>query len=51
MLRNTPKHRFGSNGVEWMLRDFGTQVLHIFTCRRLVKCSETLPNIILVPMD
>jgi hypothetical protein len=24
MLRNTPKHHFGSNGVEWMLRYFGT---------------------------
>jgi hypothetical protein len=24
MLCNTPKHHFGSNGVEWMLRYFGT---------------------------
>jgi hypothetical protein len=24
MLRNTPKHHFGYNGVEWMLRNFGT---------------------------
>jgi hypothetical protein len=24
MLRNTPKHPFGSNGVEWTLRYFGT---------------------------
>jgi hypothetical protein len=23
MLRNTPKHHFGSNAVEWMLLDFG----------------------------
>jgi hypothetical protein len=23
MLCNTPKHHFGSNGVEWMLRNFG----------------------------
>jgi hypothetical protein len=24
MLRNTPKHQFGSNGIEWMLHYFGT---------------------------
>jgi hypothetical protein len=24
MLWNTPKHHFGSNGVEWMLHNFGT---------------------------
>jgi hypothetical protein len=24
MLRNTPKHHFRSNGVEWMLHNFGT---------------------------
>jgi hypothetical protein len=35
MLRNTPKHHFGSNGLKWMLQNFGTP-----------KCSETLPNII-----
>jgi hypothetical protein len=23
MLCNTPKHHFGSDGVEWMLRNFG----------------------------
>jgi hypothetical protein len=60
MLRNTPKHHFGSNGVEWMLHNFGTSkqcigpethVLHLFTCRRLVKCYETLPNITLGPME
>jgi hypothetical protein len=28
-----------------------TQVLHLFTCRMLSKCSETLPNIILGPME
>jgi hypothetical protein len=22
VLRNTPKHHFGSDGVEWMLRNF-----------------------------
>jgi hypothetical protein len=60
MIRNTPKHHFGSNGVEWMLHNFctskqcipsETQVLHLFTRRRLVKWSETLPNIILGPME
>jgi hypothetical protein len=106
MLRNTPKHHFGSNGVEWMLHHFDTpkqciharntsfaslylskviemlrntpkqhlaqmewngcfttltprnsvfkpetQVLHLCTCRRLSKCSETLPNIILAQME
>jgi hypothetical protein len=24
MPRNTPKHHFGSNGVEWMMHNFGT---------------------------
>jgi hypothetical protein len=24
MLRNTPKHHFGSNGLKWMLQNFGT---------------------------
>jgi hypothetical protein len=24
MLRNNPRHHFGSNGVEWFLRKFGT---------------------------
>jgi hypothetical protein len=28
-----------------------TQVFHLFTCRRLAKCFETLPNIILGPME
>jgi hypothetical protein len=23
-LKNTPKHHFGSNGVKWMLHNFGT---------------------------
>jgi hypothetical protein len=49
MLQNNPKHQFGSNGVEWMLHNFGTpkqciqtqtQVLHLFTCQRIVQCSE-----------
>jgi hypothetical protein len=43
-----------------MLYNFGTPkcalrpetlVLHLVTCRRLAKCSETLPNIILGPME
>jgi hypothetical protein len=28
-----------------------TQVLHLYACRRLAKCSETLPNIILGLME
>jgi hypothetical protein len=24
MLRNTTKHHFGSNGLKWILRNFGT---------------------------
>jgi hypothetical protein len=60
VLRNTPKHHFGSDGVEWMLHNFGASKLCIqtwntslasFTCRRLAKCSVTLPNIILGPME
>jgi hypothetical protein len=60
VLRNTPKHHFGSDGVEWMLRNFGASNLCVqtcntslasFTCRRLAKCSVTLPNIILGPME
>jgi hypothetical protein len=60
VLRNTPKHHFGSDGVEWMLRNFGASKLCIqtcntilasFTCRRLAKCSVTLLNIILGPME
>jgi hypothetical protein len=59
MLWNTSKQHFGSNGLEWMLHNFGTpkyfwtktQVLHLFMCWSLAKCSETLPNIILGPMD
>jgi hypothetical protein len=40
MLRNTPKHQFASNGVEWMLHNFlhrnstfrlETQIPHLFT--------------------
>jgi hypothetical protein len=60
MLQNTGKHHFGSNGLEWMLHNFGTPKYWIrarntssssFTCRGFVKCSETLPNIISGPMD
>jgi hypothetical protein len=103
MLWNTPKHQFGSNGVEWMLDNFGTpkqciqsrntsfasfylskvsetlrnttkhhfesngdvsrlwypEIVHwgsdasftSFTCCRLTKCYETLPNINLGPME
>jgi hypothetical protein len=60
MLRNTRKHHFGSNGLEWTLHNFGTPKYCIrsrntsfssFTCRGFAKCSETLPNIILGPMD
>jgi hypothetical protein len=25
MLRNSSKHHFGSNGLEWMLHNFGTR--------------------------
>jgi hypothetical protein len=25
MLRNTPKHHFGSNGLKWKLQNFGTR--------------------------
>jgi hypothetical protein len=29
MLRNTPKHHFGSNGLEWLLHNFGTpEIVH-----------------------
>jgi hypothetical protein len=24
IIRDTPKHHFGSNGLEWMLHNFGT---------------------------
>ena len=60
MLWNTPKHHFGSNGVDWMLHNFCTPKLYVqarntsvasFTCRRLANCSETLSNIILGPME
>jgi hypothetical protein len=55
IIWNTRKHHFGSNGLEWMLHNFGTSIYCIrarntsfssFTCRGFVKCSETLPNII-----
>jgi hypothetical protein len=59
MLRHTPKHHFRSYVVAWMLLNFGAPKKCIqgrntsfasFTCRRLAKCSETLPNIFLGPM-
>jgi hypothetical protein len=28
VLRNTRKQNFGSDGVEWMLRNFGAQIVH-----------------------
>jgi hypothetical protein len=57
MVRNTPKHHFGSNGD--VLQHWFPKIVHSgsdamftsFTCRRLVKCSETLPNINLGPME
>jgi hypothetical protein len=59
MLLNTPKHQFASNGVEWMLQNFGSEIVHsgsntsyaTFMCQMLAKLSETLSNIILVPME
>jgi hypothetical protein len=60
MLRNTRKHHFGSNGLEWMLHNFGTPKYCIrarntsfssLTRRGFAKCSETLPYIILGPMN
>jgi hypothetical protein len=57
ILRNNSKHHFGSNrcSTTSLPRNSAfspqTQVLHLFTCRRLVKCYETLPNITLAPID
>jgi hypothetical protein len=59
-LCNTPIYHFGSNGVEWMLLNFGTQKswiqarntsFYIFTYTRLAKCSVTVIYIILGPME
>jgi hypothetical protein len=56
MIRNTLKHYFGSNGVEWMLRKFRAPNKCIqarntsfssFHVRRLAKWSKTQPNIFL----
>jgi hypothetical protein len=50
MLRNTPKHHFGSNGVEWMLHNCGTPKQCIqawktsFASFYLSKVSEMLRN-------
>jgi hypothetical protein len=57
ILRNTPKHHFGSNGD--VSHICYPEVVHScsdarsasFTCRRLTKCFETHPNIILDPME
>jgi hypothetical protein len=63
-LANALKHSQASFWVQWTRMDASQlwyprnsafrpkpQVLQVFTCRRLAKCSETLPNIILGPMD
>jgi hypothetical protein len=50
MLRNTSKHHFGSNGLEWMLHNFGTpEILHLgpkhkFCTFYVLKVSEMLRN-------
>jgi hypothetical protein len=60
IIRDTHNLHFGSNGLEWMLHNFATVKYCIrarntsftpFMCRRLAKCTETLTNIILGPMD
>jgi hypothetical protein len=63
---NTPKQHFSCNADEWMpwlqnhFRNFTTQnsaftpkiqILHLFTYRCFLKCSKTLPIIILGPMQ
>jgi hypothetical protein len=60
-LRNAPKHSQTSFSIQWRCFTtlvprnsafrLGTQVLHLFTCRRLAKCSQTLPKINLGPME
>jgi hypothetical protein len=63
-LANALKHSQTSFWVQWTRMDASqlwyprnnafwpkTQVLQVFTCRRLVKSSEILANIILGPMD
>jgi hypothetical protein len=50
MLGNTPKHHFGSNGLEWMLYNFGTLELvhsgpkHDFFIFDVPRDSEMLRN-------
>jgi hypothetical protein len=50
MLQNTRKHHFGSNGVEWMVRNFDTPKLFIqagntsFAYFYMPKVSEMLWN-------
>jgi hypothetical protein len=49
-LRNTPIYHFGSNGVEWMLLNFGTPEIvqsgpkHKFSYFYVHKISEVLRN-------
>jgi hypothetical protein len=51
VLRNTPIYHFGSNGVEWMLLNFGTPEIvqsglkHKFWYLYVHKISEVLRNI------
>jgi hypothetical protein len=59
MLRNTSKHHFVSNGLEYASQHWYPEIVHsgpkyefcTFYVLRLGKCSETLANIILVPID
>jgi hypothetical protein len=50
MLRNTPKHHFGSNGLEWMIHNFGTPEIvhsgptHEFFIFDVLRVSEMLRN-------
>jgi hypothetical protein len=50
MLRNTPKHHFGSNGLEWMLHNFGNPEIvhsgpkHEFFIFDVPRVSEMLRN-------
>jgi hypothetical protein len=50
MLRNTTKHQFGTNGLEWMLHNFGTpeivhsSPLHEFFIFDVPRVSEMLRN-------
>jgi hypothetical protein len=38
MLQNTTKHHFGSNGLEWMLHNFGTpEIVHLVPKHKFCK--------------